>query len=172
MSSQDSANFLPNSSSQETLAYHTLQPSSTDNSNQDYATTENTYDQYLSNTDLFSFLRKVDPENYLFIHGIFQFYNFTVEDVQMMTCCQLTAIVLPKDMVYIVRFWNKLVEFKKCNATVPRNRATVDMTNVTLINILNWAVEKDMKGSVILKGSFSSNITKCLNGTNQMDLTK
>lgn len=121
-------------------------------------------------TDLSDFLQQVDPENWVFIHGIFAHYGFTVNDIYLMTCCQLTAITLPNDMVYITRFWNKLVQFKKSNASISSTNAIVETSNIDLLRILQWAVENDMKGSKVLKGLYSSNNKKGLTGNDRVDL--
>lgn len=156
--------------SQDTTSYHDLQAPPPTSNFLIEGTLENPYPQEPV-IELFDFLQKVDPENCQFIYGVLTYYSFTKKDVLMMKCCQLTALATPRDMVYFVRFWDKLTRYK--NNSPPITEHTIeDVFDIKLVDILTWAVEKEIKGAITLKGLFGSKSSNGLSGTSQIDLTQ
>lgn len=90
-----------------------------------------------------------------------------------MTCCQLTPLVYPKDMVYVTRFWDKLLRYKQAATlnTIKAIPIQVDINNIQLKDVLNWAMGKNLNGSVILNGLFNSTSNLGLSTINQKNLT-
>lgn len=123
------------------------------------------------------FLKQVDPENWSFFCNVFSACNFTVNDIMIMKCCQLSAIMYAKDMFLAVRFWNKLDNFKQSNMAYIQStteQPIPDLScdeNIKLLNIIDWGIKEGLRGAIFLKGLFGSNTCQGLLSSRQSDLT-
>lgn len=122
-------------------------------------------------SELAQFLFEVYPENWNLFFTAFSAVNFTVDDILIMKCCQLTPLFYTKDMVYVVRFWNKLENFKLNSNCSKATVVIQDTLSLKLLDILTWGIQKEIRGAIILKGLFSSNTCKGLSKTSQSDIT-